>query len=81
MLDDDVGVARNMLAEERRECARVAGVTAADIGAEDPRDLAAVVEIVVGASGDRRPYRAENAYTVVCLYVCPGFNTTDGKAF
>src|SRR5215472_11984094 len=46
-----------VLAEKRRERARVAGVTAARIGAEDPRDLAALVEVVAGAGRGRRESR------------------------
>src|SRR5262249_47334561 len=57
VLDDDAGIAWNVLAEERRERAGVAGVTTAGISAEDPRDLAAFVEVVAGAGRGWRENR------------------------
>src|SRR5262249_15360402 len=57
VLDDDAGIARDVLAQERRKRARVAGVTTARIGAEDPRDLAALVEVVAGAGRGWRENR------------------------
>src|SRR5262249_60870886 len=57
VLDDDAGIAWNVLAEDRRERGGVAGVTTAGISAEDPRDLAAFVEVVAGAGRGWRENR------------------------
>ncbi len=48
VLDDDVGRARNVLFEERREGARIARIAAALAGAENPEDLLALVEVLRG---------------------------------
>jgi hypothetical protein len=57
VLDDDVGLAGNVACKERREGARVAGIAATGVRAQDPRDLPALVEIVSRARRGREENR------------------------